>query len=126
MELENCGNNSNTQYGVEKLVGTNYKYWRNFFKAKICRIWLQEHIQTFRRMLKLGGNGRSNVENLSLHCGLPLARSRADQPSVEELKSLLSNQEALAKQMTKSLDPEAVLFSKGKHYKKYAYHKSNK
>ncbi|KAK9026280.1 hypothetical protein V6N11_039122 [Hibiscus sabdariffa] len=38
----------------------------------------------------------------------------AHQPSVEELESLLSNQEALAKQMAKSLDPEVVLFSKGK------------
>ncbi|KAK8996704.1 hypothetical protein V6N11_020203 [Hibiscus sabdariffa] len=28
--------------------------------------------------------------------------------------------------MAKSLDPEAVLFSKGKHYKKYTYRKSNK
>lgn len=26
MELENVENNSNAQYGVKKLVGTNYKY----------------------------------------------------------------------------------------------------
>lgn len=39
----------------------------------------------------------------------------ADQPSVKELENLLSNQEALAKQMTnKGEEKEAVLFSKGK------------
>lgn len=38
----------------------------------------------------------------------------ATQPSVEELESLLSNQEALAKQMAKNSDSEDVLFSKGK------------
>ncbi|KAH0765121.1 hypothetical protein KY285_000992 [Solanum tuberosum] len=40
----------------------------------------------------------------------------AQQPSVEELENLLSNQEALAKQMAKSFNSEhrAVLFSKAK------------
>ncbi|KAK9026279.1 hypothetical protein V6N11_039121 [Hibiscus sabdariffa] len=33
MELTNGGNSSNTQYGVEKLVGTNYKYWRMCMEA---------------------------------------------------------------------------------------------
>lgn len=33
MELVNGGNNSNTSYGVEKLVGTNYKYWRMCMEA---------------------------------------------------------------------------------------------
>ncbi|KAL0371748.1 UNVERIFIED_CONTAM: hypothetical protein Scaly_0856400 [Sesamum calycinum] len=28
MEMSNTGKNSTTQYGVEKLVGTNYNYWR--------------------------------------------------------------------------------------------------
>ncbi|KAL4347792.1 hypothetical protein GQ457_17G001580 [Hibiscus cannabinus] len=42
----------------------------------------------------------------------------AKQPSVEELESLLSNQEALAKQMSKSLDTESALYSKGKYHKK--------
>ncbi|KAK8579228.1 hypothetical protein V6N12_069557 [Hibiscus sabdariffa] len=55
-----------------------------------------------------------------------LTQGWPDQPSVEELESLLSNQEAFAKQMEKRIDPEVVLFSKGKHYKKYAYYKSNK
>lgn len=36
------------------------------------------------------------------------------QPSVEELENLLSNQEALAKQMMKNLEADSVLFSKGK------------
>ncbi|KAK9120307.1 hypothetical protein Syun_017924 [Stephania yunnanensis] len=33
MELANGGNNSNSHYGVEKLVGTNYKYWRMCMEA---------------------------------------------------------------------------------------------
>ncbi|GJZ55387.1 integrase [Tanacetum coccineum] len=33
MELSNGGNNVNTHYGVEKLVGTNYKYWRMCMEA---------------------------------------------------------------------------------------------
>ncbi|XP_071714556.1 uncharacterized protein [Rutidosis leptorrhynchoides] len=40
------------------------------------------------------------------------------QPSVEELENLLSNQEALAKQMAKGFENDAVLFSKGKNFKK--------
>ncbi|XP_071705149.1 uncharacterized protein [Rutidosis leptorrhynchoides] len=40
------------------------------------------------------------------------------QPSVEELENLLSNQEALAKQMVKGFENDAVLFSKGKNFKK--------
>lgn len=40
-------------------------------------------------------------------------------PSVEELESLLSNQEALAKQMGKSVDIDSALFMKGKYYKKH-------
>ncbi|GJY14422.1 integrase [Tanacetum coccineum] len=33
MELSNRGNNVNTHYGIEKLVGTNYKYWRMCMEA---------------------------------------------------------------------------------------------
>lgn len=33
MELINGGSSSNTQYGVDKLVGTNYKYWRMCMEA---------------------------------------------------------------------------------------------
>nr|GEZ24517.1 hypothetical protein [Tanacetum cinerariifolium] len=33
MELSNGGNNVNTHYSVEKLVGTNYKYWRMCMEA---------------------------------------------------------------------------------------------
>lgn len=40
------------------------------------------------------------------------------QPSVEELENLLSNQEALAKQMAKSFESDVVLFSKDKNKKK--------
>ncbi|XP_071741056.1 uncharacterized protein [Rutidosis leptorrhynchoides] len=40
------------------------------------------------------------------------------QPSIEELENLLSNQEALAKQMAKGFENDAVLFSKGKNFKK--------
>ncbi|KAK1371141.1 CCHC-type domain-containing protein [Heracleum sosnowskyi] len=43
----------------------------------------------------------------------------AVQPSVEELESLLSNQEALAKQMGRSVETESALFTKGKYYKKH-------
>ncbi|KAF2307597.1 hypothetical protein GH714_030039 [Hevea brasiliensis] len=42
----------------------------------------------------------------------------AKQPLVEKLESLLSNQEALAKQMAKNFESEAVLISKEKHDKK--------
>ncbi|XP_059281162.1 uncharacterized protein LOC132034831 [Lycium ferocissimum] len=42
----------------------------------------------------------------------------AKQPSVEEFENLLSNQEALAKQMAKSFESDPVLFSKDKHKKK--------
>jgi len=35
MESANGGNSSNTQFGVEKLVGTNYKYWRMCMEAYI-------------------------------------------------------------------------------------------
>ncbi|KAG6437849.1 hypothetical protein SASPL_102779 [Salvia splendens] len=45
----------------------------------------------------------------------------SNQPSVEELENLLCNQEALAKQMAKNLDSDAVLFSKGKSNKKNAW-----
>ncbi|XP_071709236.1 uncharacterized protein [Rutidosis leptorrhynchoides] len=40
------------------------------------------------------------------------------QPTVEELENLLSNQEALAKQMAKGFENDSVLFSKRKNYKK--------
>lgn len=33
MELVNGGNGANTQNGVEKLVGTNYQYWRMCMEA---------------------------------------------------------------------------------------------
>nr|XP_009783311.1 PREDICTED: uncharacterized protein LOC104231940 [Nicotiana sylvestris] len=33
MELANGGSSSNAQFGVEKLVGTNYKYWRMCMEA---------------------------------------------------------------------------------------------
>ncbi|KAL1178941.1 hypothetical protein V6Z11_A03G128000 [Gossypium hirsutum] len=33
MELANGGNSSSTQYAVERLVGTNYKYWRMCMEA---------------------------------------------------------------------------------------------
>ncbi|KAL3507642.1 hypothetical protein ACH5RR_033024 [Cinchona calisaya] len=42
----------------------------------------------------------------------------ANQPSVEELENLPSNQEVLAKQIAKSFDSDAILFSKGKQNKK--------
>ncbi|KAH0643052.1 hypothetical protein KY290_034654 [Solanum tuberosum] len=33
MESANRGNSSNAQFGVEKLMGTNYKYWRMCMEA---------------------------------------------------------------------------------------------
>ncbi|KAJ0040751.1 hypothetical protein Pint_27243 [Pistacia integerrima] len=42
----------------------------------------------------------------------------SQQPSAKELENLLSNQEALAKQMAKNFESDAVLFSKGKPNKK--------
>lgn len=42
----------------------------------------------------------------------------ANQPSLEELQNLLSNQEALTKQMVKSFEYDYVLFPKGKPNKK--------
>ncbi|KAK4435148.1 hypothetical protein Salat_0678100 [Sesamum alatum] len=41
-----------------------------------------------------------------------------NQPSVEVLENLLSNQEALAKQMARKSEPDAILFSKEKFNKK--------
>ncbi|KAK3027521.1 hypothetical protein RJ639_040236 [Escallonia herrerae] len=48
------------------------------------------------------------------------------QPSVEELENLLSNQEALAKQMAKSFETDDLLFSKGKSNKKNQFRSKNK
>ncbi|KAJ0046528.1 hypothetical protein Pint_04325 [Pistacia integerrima] len=42
----------------------------------------------------------------------------SQQPSIEELENFLSNKEALAKQMEKVFESDAVLFSKGKPNKK--------
>ena len=42
----------------------------------------------------------------------------AKQPSVEKLENLLSNQEALAKQLAKGFESDVVLFPKGKSNKK--------
>ncbi|KAJ4833200.1 hypothetical protein Tsubulata_036586 [Turnera subulata] len=44
----------------------------------------------------------------------------ANQLTIEELESLLSNQEALARQMAKNFTPDAALFSKGKQTKNYS------
>nr|GEW82405.1 retrovirus-related Pol polyprotein from transposon TNT 1-94 [Tanacetum cinerariifolium] len=48
------------------------------------------------------------------------------QPSVEELENLLANQEALARQIAKNIDSDAVLFSKGKNNKKHTPSASKK
>ena len=222
MELANGGNNSNTQYGVEKLVGTNYKYWRMCIEAYLQgqdlwdliagidaeipadtpenaeprRKWkikcgkalfasrtsiskeFIDHVrdisspkdvwETLERLfskkntvrlqllenelaaLTQGGMSISEyflrvksicveISKLDADEKINEARLRrflirvlkkeytpfvtsiqgwANQPSVEELESLLSNQEALPKQMAKNYDSEAVIFSKGKHIQK--------
>lgn len=48
------------------------------------------------------------------------------QPSIQELENFLSNQEALAKQMAKSFESDAVLFSKGKPKKDKSCGNKNK
>lgn len=220
MELVNGGNSSNTSYGVEKLVGTNYKYWRMCMEAYLQgqdlwdlvagadaeipadtaenaeprRKWkikcgkalfalrtsiskeFIDHVRdvnspkevwdTLERlfskkntarlqflenelaMLKQEGmsiseyflrvkNICAEISELDANEKISDARLRRflirglkmeyipfitsiqgweKQPSVEELESLLSNQEALAKQMAKNLNSERddVLFSKEK------------
>nr|DAD19723.1 TPA_asm: hypothetical protein HUJ06_021186 [Nelumbo nucifera] len=192
----NGGSSSNTQYGVEKLVGTNYRYWRMcmrpFFKSR--RKWkikcgkalfalrtsinkeFIDHVRdvsspkevwdTLERLFSKKNTTRlqflenelaiSKQEGMSISeyflrikniCAeiseldpkekISDARLRQflirglkmeytpfitsiqgweKQPSVEELESLLSNQEALAKQMAKNSNSERddVLFSKAK------------
>ncbi|KAL4291090.1 hypothetical protein GQ457_14G002100 [Hibiscus cannabinus] len=222
MELTNGGGNSSTSYGVDKLVGTNYKYWKMCMEAYLQgqdlwdlivgpddeissdtpgnseprRKWkikcgtalfalrtsiskeFIDHVrdvdspkevwETLERIfskknttiLQLlenelaqstqGGMSISEyflrvksicaeISELDTEEKISDAKLRqflirglkkeyihfvtsiqgwAKQPSVEELESLLSNQEALAKQMSKSLDTEYALYSKGKYHKK--------
>ncbi|KAL0404476.1 UNVERIFIED_CONTAM: hypothetical protein Sradi_2088400 [Sesamum radiatum] len=222
MEMSNLGNNFATQYGVEKLVGTNYNYWRMCMEAYLQgedlwelvagadaeipadttenaesrRKWKikcgkalfalrtsigKEHIdhvrdvsspkqvwETLERlftkknaarlqllknelaMLTQGGMSVSEyfskvknvcpeISELDPHEKISEARMRrflicglkkeytpfvisvqgwSNQPSVEELENLLSNKEALAKQMARSSELDSVLFSKGKFNRK--------
>lgn len=73
MEFNNNGSNS-SQYGVEKLVGTNYMYWQLCMKAYLQGqdLWdlvygVDTKRKILRKMLKYAKNGRSSVEKLCLH-----------------------------------------------------------
>ncbi|KAL4280021.1 hypothetical protein GQ457_03G014930 [Hibiscus cannabinus] len=232
MELTNGGGNSSTSYGVDKLVGTNYKYWKMCMEAylqgqeDLCdlivgpddeipsdtpgnsephRKWkikcgkalfalrtsiskeFIDHVrdvdspkevwETLERIFSKkntsillllenelaqstqGGMSISEyflrvksicaeISELDTEEKISDARLRrflirglkkeyipfvtsiqgwAKQPSVEELESLLSNQDTLAKQMSKSFDTESALYSKGKYHKKNtsAWNKNN-
>ncbi|KAL0433336.1 UNVERIFIED_CONTAM: hypothetical protein Slati_2667900 [Sesamum latifolium] len=170
MEMSNMGNNSATQYGVEKLVGTNYNYWRMCMEAYLQGQDLWELVAGAD--VEIPADTTENAESQrkwKIKCGKALFALRTsigkeyidhvrdvsspkqvwetlerlftkknaarlqllknelamltqggwpNQPSVEELENLLSNQEALAKQMARSSEPDAVLFSKGKFNRK--------
>lgn len=221
MELSNGGNNVNTHYGVEKLVGTNYKYWRMCMEAflqgqdlwdlvageetipadtpanaDLRRKWkvkcgkalfalrtsiskeFIDHVrditspkevwETLERLFSKKYTARlqflenelavstqggmsiseyflkvkslcAEISELDVDEKISEARLRRfliwglkkeytpfitsiqgweKQPSVEELENLLANQEALARQLAKNIDSDAVLFSKGKNNKK--------
>ncbi|XP_031263289.1 spindle and kinetochore-associated protein 1 homolog [Pistacia vera] len=103
-------NGGNTQYGMEKLVGNNnYKYWRMCMEAYLQEIDTDDKISEacLRRYLVGGLRKEYRPFVISL-------QGWSQRPSVEELENLLSNQEALAKQMAKKFESDAVLFSKGK------------
>ena len=231
MEVVNGGSSANTQYGVEKLVGTNYKYWRMCMEAYLQgqdlwelivgvdteipddtldnteprRKWkikcgkalfalrtsiskeFIDHVRdvnspkdvwnTLERLFSKKNTARlqflenelamtkqegmsiseyflkiknicAEISELDPNEKISEARLRRflirglqkeyipyitsvqgweTQPSVEELESLLSNQEALAKQMAKSFNSEqdAVLFSRGKLYENNSEEDSN-
>ncbi|KAL0322020.1 UNVERIFIED_CONTAM: hypothetical protein Scaly_2498400 [Sesamum calycinum] len=167
MEVVN-GGGANAQYGVEKLVGTNYKYWKmcmetylqgqdlwelidgadteipadTFEKAeprRKCKIKCgtalfalrtsisrefidhvrnvnspKQVLDTLERLFSRKNIAREQF--LKNELAMIKQEGWEKQPSVEELESLLSNQEALAKQMAKNFNFErdAVLFSRGK------------
>nr|DAD45445.1 TPA_asm: hypothetical protein HUJ06_003675 [Nelumbo nucifera] len=175
MEI-NGGSSSSTQYGVEKLVGTNYRYWRMcmevflqgqdlwelvssvdeipikcgkalfVLKTSISKEFI-DHVRdvslpkevwdTLERlfskknttrlqflenelaMLKQEGMSISEyflrVKNICTEIS-KLDPKEKISDALEELKSLLSNQEALAKQMAMNFNSERddVLFSKEK------------
>ncbi|KAK4429257.1 hypothetical protein Salat_1226000 [Sesamum alatum] len=148
MEVVN-GESANTQYGVEKLVGTNYKYWRMCMEAYLQGqdLWEPvvgddteipanafENAEPRRKWKIKRGKAffalRTSIsrEFIGHVCDVNSPKQKEyspygtsvqgweKQPLVEELESLLSNQEALAKQMAKSFnfDQDAVLFSRGK------------
>lgn len=79
MELGNEGNITHTQYGVEKLVATKYKYWRLCMEACLQGQDLWDLVtNVLTEILKMSnheGNGRSSVERLSLSEGHQLARN---------------------------------------------------
>ncbi|KAL0328315.1 UNVERIFIED_CONTAM: Copia protein [Sesamum calycinum] len=134
------GGSANTQYGVEKLVGTNYKYWRMCMEAYLQGQDLWELVvgvdteipadtsenaglqkgsgklvwDTLERLFSKKNTAR--LQFLENELAMIKQEGWEKQPSIEELESLLSNQEALAKQMAKSFnfEQDAVLFSRGK------------
>ncbi|KAK4387258.1 hypothetical protein Sango_2596400 [Sesamum angolense] len=124
-----------TQYGVEKLVGTNYKYWRMCMEAYLQGQDLWELVvgvdteipaDTFENAGLRKGSGKlvwdtlerlfskkntARLQFLENELAMIKQEGWEKQPSIEELESLLSNQEALAKQMAKSFnfEQDAVL-----------------
>ncbi|KAH7691722.1 hypothetical protein IHE45_01G017400 [Dioscorea alata] len=166
MEISNGGN---IQNGVEKLVGTNYKYWRMCMEAHLQGqdlwelVWKikngkalfalrtsisKEFIDHVRDLATLKQEGMwileyflqvksicAEISEIDVNEKISEALLRSylirglrkeygpfitsiqgwpTQPSVVELENLLFNQEALAKQMTKSFESDAVFFSRGK------------
>ncbi|KAK3006344.1 hypothetical protein RJ639_017493 [Escallonia herrerae] len=165
MEPNNSGSNS-TNYGMEKLVGTNYNYWRLCMEAYLQGQDLWDLVDSAdsdipndtpknaepRRKWKIKCGkalfalrtsiSKEHIDHIrdvnspkELDVDEPVSEARlrrylirglrkeympfvtsvqgwASQPSVEELENLLSNQEALAKQMSLQTESNDVLFSK--------------
>ncbi|KAF2320631.1 hypothetical protein GH714_029270 [Hevea brasiliensis] len=109
IELANGGTVQAPQYDVEKLVGTTTNANEKISEARLRRFLIRGLKKEYTPFV-------TSIQGW------------AKQPSVEELESLLSNQEALAKQMAKNFESKAILFSKGKHDKKNmsAGNKNNK
>ncbi|KAJ4836790.1 hypothetical protein Tsubulata_004710 [Turnera subulata] len=115
MESINGGNGSLAQYGMEKLVGTNYKYCRMCMEAYLQELDPYEKISEARqrRFLIRGLRKKYTLFATSI-------QGWANRPTIEELESLVANQVALARQMAKNFTPDAPLFSKGKQNKNYS------
>ncbi|KAK3002472.1 hypothetical protein RJ639_022112 [Escallonia herrerae] len=114
MEASNGGNGHN---GMEKLVGKNYKYWRMCMEAYLQGQDLWELVAgTDAIPSEIDADEKISEARLRRYLVRGLKKEYGHfvtsiqgwltQPSVEELENLLSNQEALAKQMAKSFETD--------------------